>query len=162
MLCFSRAVHAVIAYAVERPAMPRYFPPLLSFFPLLFPKMAMTQLTPDVQELVDALQNPHRIQRHNSLTTARPSYTSSTGQRSAPDSEPSPSVSVFDAEAVASRRLLAIALNDLLWDVFNTTFESRFAIWFGDSCCPYLKLSPVSLRCNPVLILAHLLFLLFR
>jgi len=60
------------------------------------------------------------------------------------DSSPSPSISIFHAETVASRRIQLLTLNDLLWEIYSTTFEARFAIWFGDSCCPYLKLSPVS------------------
>lgn len=35
-------------------------------------------------------------------------------------------------------------MNELLWDVYASVFEVRFAIWLGDSCCPYLELTPVS------------------
>ncbi|OQV07559.1 hypothetical protein CLAIMM_11975 [Cladophialophora immunda] len=51
------------------------------------------------------------------------------------------SISYFDLEDNASRRLQALALHDILWDIFISIFESRFALWLGDSCCPYLEMT---------------------
>lgn len=50
----------------------------------------------------------------------------------------------FDLEEMASRRAQAMMLHDMLWDIFISLFESRFALWLGDSCCPYLDVTTVS------------------
>ncbi|KAK4941638.1 hypothetical protein LTR10_018516 [Elasticomyces elasticus] len=47
----------------------------------------------------------------------------------------------FDLEEMASRRAQAMMLHDMLWDIFISLFESRFALWLGDSCCPYLDVT---------------------
>ena len=54
-----------------------------------------------------------------------------------------PSPSSFDVDSVACRRLQATMLNGLLWDIYFKVFELRFAIWLGNSCCPFLELTPV-------------------
>lgn len=53
--------------------------------------------------------------------------------------------SSLGVESAACRRLQATMLNDLLWNIYFSTFEIRYAIWLGDSCCPFLEMTPVSL-----------------
>ena len=43
-----------------------------------------------------------------------------------------------------SRLSQAILLHEMLWDIFVSTFETRFALWLGRSCCPYLETIVVS------------------
>lgn len=54
--------------------------------------------------------------------------------------------SSLGVETAACRRLQVTMLNDLLWDIYFSVFEMRYAIWLGDSCCPYLEMTPVSTR----------------
>ena len=55
-----------------------------------------------------------------------------------------PPFSPSDQQQRASRRIQALLLHDQLWDIFISVFESRFALWLGDSCCPYLDMASVS------------------
>ena len=55
-----------------------------------------------------------------------------------------PPFSPSDQQQRASRRIQALLLHDQLWYIFISIFESRFALWFGDSCCPYLDMASVS------------------
>lgn len=50
-------------------------------------------------------------------------------------------------ESTACHRLQANVLNDMLWSIYFSIFEMRYAIWLGDSCCPYLEMTPVSPTC---------------
>ena len=47
-------------------------------------------------------------------------------------------------EGSACHRLQANMLNEMLWSIYFSIFEMRYAIWLGDSCCPYLEMTPVS------------------
>ena len=58
--------------------------------------------------------------------------------------------SLNDLDYVAYRRIQAGALHDLLLETFISVFESRSALWFGDSCCPYLELNVVCLMSTPI------------
>lgn len=60
------------------------------------------------------------------------------------DGCPSPSISSFDVDSVACRRLQANMLNEILWNIYFTIFEIRYATWLGNSCRPYLEATPVS------------------
>ncbi len=62
----------------------------------------------------------------------------------------SPALSFFDAENVACQRSLALDLHGLLWDIFVSIFESRFAIWLSDSCCPFIEMTVVGPRLSQV------------
>ena len=58
---------------------------------------------------------------------------------------PTPSPSSFDLESIACRSLQANMLSDLLWEIYFTTFETRYVTWLGNSCRPYLgTTAPVS------------------
>ena len=61
-----------------------------------------------------------------------------------PDSPLSSERNYLELEDVASRRAQASVLHEMLWDIFVSIFETRFALWLGDSCCPYLDMQAVS------------------
>ncbi|RVX65789.1 hypothetical protein B0A52_10320 [Exophiala mesophila] len=56
-------------------------------------------------------------------------------------SEPSPSRSSFGLEQRACRRQQAFVLHEMLWDIFMQIYESRFSMFLGDSCCPYVGMN---------------------
>ena len=84
-----------------------------------------------------------RRQNHSGQMTSR----AGGGQQrrsTSPSTWHCPPVSPSDQQQRASRRAQALLLHDQLWDIFISIFESRFALWLGDSCCPYLDMASVS------------------
>lgn len=47
-------------------------------------------------------------------------------------------------EEALSRRAQAMALHAMLWEIFISVFETRFTLWLGRNCMPYLETTLVS------------------